>query len=312
LVKEEEDLARIELLVEREDRERELLAIIPKLGVKQYRVGGVPKRRAGLVGELGVVLFLPEELELPYRSPSRRRRYIDRFLEASDPVYGVALRRMERVLEQRNRLLKKAAEGQVRGPELSIWTEQLVEPATKVAETRFRLIDELAEWLTKEYGNISGEERELQARYSSALEREGYAESLRRALERSLDQDIRYGSTSQGPHRDDLVFSLDGYDLADRASRGEVRTAMLSLKLSELAIIEGKTGFRPLLLLDDVFSELDELRRHALVKRLKGYQSIITTTDAEHVDPALQDEAEFMHVTSGKVTRHVAKDRRPA
>lgn len=303
LVSQGAEVGRVTLFLDKEGRERELEVIIPCSGMKRYRISGVPKRRGALVGELGVVLFLPEELELPYRSPSRRRGYLDRILSGLEIGYAPGLSRLERILEQRGRLLRRITEGLAREGELAVWDAQFVGVAAEVATRRFELIDRLAPLAAEEYAGLAPGGGVLRTGYASSVPRERYAERLTERLRETLSEQLRLRATISGPHRDDLVLGLEGSLLSERASRGEVRTAMLALKLAEMRLYEERFGERPLLLLDDVFSELDEARRKALVERLSGHQVIITTTDADHVDPALTGVAALYEVLEGGLRR---------
>jgi DNA replication and repair protein RecF len=308
LLSEGAEAGRVIATFDREGRERELEVIVPKAGMRRIRISGVPRRRAALVGEAGLVLFLPEELELPYRSPARRRTYIDRILSSVDIAYGSALSRLERTLEQRNRLLRRIAEGVSRDSELEVWDEQLVRVATEVALARYVLVETIREPLRGEYDALSAGGGLLEVAYRSSVPRADYATELARRLRETRSEQIRLRATLHGPHRDDLELSLDGYPLEERASRGEVRTAMLALKLAELRLVEERFGERPLLLLDDVFSELDVSRRNALTSRVEGYQTVITTTDADHVDMSLRSRATLYELDAGEL-RDVAKTR---
>jgi DNA replication and repair protein RecF len=228
-----------------------------------------------------VVLFEPNSLLLLNGQPDARRLYMDDLLEQLEPGFVATRKHYRRVLSHRNALLKhppKDIEQQI-----FVWNVRLSELGGHIARERAKLVEQLNKKLNGLYQSIAKSKTKVAASYESQLPLENYETALLRKLESSLDKDILRGFTAVGPHRDDLVLSFNGTPASSIASRGETRTALLALKIFELGLLEEARGQKPLLLLDDVFSELDGKRRHALTDYLKNYQTFITTTDADLV-----------------------------
>ncbi|HET7060347.1 MAG TPA: DNA replication/repair protein RecF [Candidatus Saccharimonadales bacterium] len=246
---------------------------------KTYEINKRVFKRLGLSHTLPVVLFEPEDLRLLSGGPERRRDYLDDLLEQTTPGYGALRRQYRRALAQRNNLLKRGGSASQVFP----WDVRLSELAGQIVQARAGLAVELDKDIGKLYRKLSGSRTKLRVEYQSRWPAAGYETRLLKELEGSLELDQARGFTGAGPHREDLVLLFDGRPVAEVASRGEVRTAVLALKIIELRIIEKLRGQPPLLLLDDVFSELDGKRRHALTDYLAFYQTFITTTDADAV-----------------------------
>jgi DNA replication and repair protein RecF len=250
-------------------------------GRKQFEVDDKVYKRFTAAVALPVVLFEPNHLNLLAGSPEDRRNYLDDLLEQLRPDYGQLRRTFRRVLAQRNALLKQGhhkAAGQ-----MFAWDVRFSELAGKIARARSQLADEIAERLPALYTALSNSDRLVTLRYEAQFNPEQYETQLLHKLEHSLERDLLRGFTGYGPHREDFVVSFDGHEAAEVASRGETRTAVLALKIIELQILEEQLGLKPMLLLDDVFSELDGLRRKLLTQYVEKYQSFITTTDADIV-----------------------------
>lgn len=238
------------------------------------------------LGNLRVVLFAPDHLELITGSPALRRQYIDRILVQIDTRYLDALSNYQRLLRQRNRLLKLIQSRTAHTSELDVWDARLVSEAEIIWQKRKDLLVFISRHIGEFYKKISGTDENLTLTYQFQEER--FAEKL----VAHRDADIRVGATSVGPHRDDFLLALDGKTLTEFGSRGECRSAVLALKLAEIHFIEDTVGSKPLLLLDDVFSELDSGRQFKLSELLKDYQSIITTTSTDHI-AGLKDSQVF-------------------
>ncbi len=228
-----------------------------------------------------VVLFEPNDLFLLHGEPALRRKFVDTLLTQISEEYSTNLNKYKRVLAQRNALLKRGANGA--DQQLFVWNVRLVELATQIVNSRIDLLAQINSSLSEIYGLIAGHPTELRAVYISKTDINNYASSLMKGLEKNLELDGLRGFTSLGPHRDDIGFDFGEKEHASQASRGEARSLILALKIIELRLIEEKSGKKPLLLLDDVFSELDGLRRKKLTNYLKDHQTIITTTDADIV-----------------------------
>jgi DNA replication and repair protein RecF len=220
-----------------------------------------------------VVLFEPEDLRLLHGSPARRRQFIDRFISQLNPLYGPALRKYERSLKQRNNLLKNAL---ISNDELFAWNISLAEHGSFIIEQRIAFIEKINQNLGTLYQEIAGTHDDVSIHYSHTFVGD-IKQKLLNELHTHLERDRYLGNTSVGPHRHDVAFEINTSSALTVASRGEVRTIVLALKFLEVAIIEQLIGKQPIILLDDVFSELDANRQQLLTSQLKGHQIIITS-----------------------------------
>ncbi len=247
--------------------------------LKEYRVGGDRYKRLPTRRRLPVVVFEPNHLQLLTQSPELRRQFIDNILEQTDVNFGQKRRQYKRALIQRNSLLKQAAPDD----QLFVWNLRLSELGSAIVIARQKFINDNLELLNKLYRKLSNQRHVTALRYDSRLNGEQTTSQLLKALEARVSTDRLLGFTSIGPHRDDIVPYLNNHALTEAASRGETRTMLLALKLLEIKSLEQALNTKPILLLDDVFSELDGARRRALTKHLQDHQTFITTTDADIV-----------------------------
>ena len=275
-------------------------------GRKRIRVNGLGRRAASLAGVLRVVVFAPEEMLLVAGSPSLRRAAIDQLASSGSPAYADALATYGRTLQQRNSLLRAIREEGASRDELRFWDGAFLDAGGAVVAERRRLLEVLAGPLGAAHAEIAPDEAagaRLTLGYSTnapPLPGESPRDALARRLLETADKEVWNGSTLVGPHRDDLVFELAGRDLASFASRGQQRTAILALKLAELDVLTALDGRPPLLLLDDVFSELDPERRSHLVRRIAALpQAFVTTTTLDDLDPELRAIATAWEVRTG-------------
>ena len=275
-------------------------------GRKRIRVNGLARRAAGLAGLLRIVLFAPEDMLLVTGSPSLRRAVIDQLASAGSPAYADALATYGRTLQQRNSLLRAIREEGAARAELRYWDGAFLDAGGAIVAERRRLLEVLADPLALAHAEIAPDEAaegRLSLRYETnapPLPGESARDALARRLAETADKEVWNGSTLVGPHRDDLVFELGGRDLASFASRGQQRTAILALKLAELDHLTALDGRPPLLLLDDVFSELDPERRSHLVRRIAELpQAFVTTTTPDDLDPELRTIAASWEVRLG-------------
>ncbi len=264
-------------------------------GRKRIRVNGVPRRASGLTGLLRVVLFAPEEMLLIAGSPSLRRTALDQLAGQRSPVYQRDIATYSRALQQRNGLLRAIREEQAGRDELRYWDAPFLDAGAALVAERLRLLEAFAGPLARAHAEIAPDEAarsRLTVRYETnapAFAGETPRDALARRLAETAEKELWNGTTLVGPHRDDLVFEFDGRDLAGFASRGQQRTAILAFKLAELDLLTEHDGRPPLLLLDDVFSELDPQRRSHLVRRIAELpQAFVTTTTLDDLDPALR------------------------
>lgn len=293
---------------------------------KELRINGVSKRRSDLLGMIGVVMFLPQDLMLVEGSPSQRRRYLDLTLGQVDDEYTEALNKFDKVLLQRNALLRRIAGNYASKAELEYWDEQLAECAGVIISARQRIIREL-EGLAQDYHHdISGGREDLQLVYQPSFEptAEGdgqqsfnlfgmdlhremdaseIAPQYREALLDNQKEEIERGMTLIGPQRDDLRFMVNGRDLSMFGSRGQARTGVLAIKLAELAWMKEQFGTYPILLLDEVVAELDARRRAYLLEQIKNVnQVLLTTTELSVLTDGFLDTATLWQVEEGQIS----------
>jgi DNA replication and repair protein RecF len=291
------ELTRVEGVVDAETIEVALVRPGAATGTnarKRIRVNGVARRGAGLVGLLRTVVFAPEEMLLVIGSPGLRRAAVDQLAMQRSAAYARDLATYSRTLQQRNSLLRAIREEQADRAELRFWDTTFLDAGGAIVAERLRLLADLAAPLERAHAEIAPEEAgatRLSISYATnapALSGESPRDALERRLAETAEKEVWNGSTLVGPHRDDLVFGLDGRDMSGFASRGQQRTAILAFKLAELDLLTAQDGRPPLLLLDDVFSELDPERRGHLVRRIAALpQAFVTTTTVDDLDPAL-------------------------
>jgi len=297
----EADFARITGAAEKNDKKEELIVVLEKherltktVKIKEQKVAS-----SKLLGHLNCVLFTPEEIELIYTLPEARRRYLNLIISQSDINYAHNLVHFRKTLEHRNALLRKIFVGYAKEAELEVWDGKLAEYAAFIIEKRAEYINNVNKYIGKHYQDLSKGKQKLEVIYKPSVPpTEGWAGMLTR-LTQSRAGDILARITSIGPHRDDIAFSLDGRNVTEFASRGEFRTVILALKLAEVDFLTEKTGETPVLLLDDVFSELDESRRDLLSQIFTRQQTVVTTTDLDHVSKNILKLAKVVELAGG-------------
>jgi DNA replication and repair protein RecF len=293
---------------------------------KSVRINGVNKRNLDLQGLLGVVMFLPQDMSLIEGSPATRRRYLDLTMCQVDKAYAEALGTFDRALQQRNALLKRIAERQAHPDELFYWDTQLTQAAAVLIAGRQRFIRELELQAQRIHRDLSGGLEDLKLVYQASFEptaeddgqqsfslpgldwhrqlpADKIAPQYQAALEDNRDHEIRRGMTLIGPQRDDLRFTVNARDLGDFGSRGQSRTAVLSLKLAELLWMRDVLHEWPVLLLDEVVAELDAKRRRYLQGRIgQAQQVLLTTTELGTLEPDFLKQAVLWQVEMGEIT----------
>lgn len=245
-------------------------------GVKSLIIEDGEHKRFSKSHRIPVVLFEPDDLYLIHGSPGARRKYIDAVITAVTPGYATTLRRYERALAQRNRLLKSPRA--VDEDELFVWDIMLAEQAELIVTRRKDLVSRWSAELSTSYSTIADTSSVVTARYHTVISGDHYKQSILNHLKAASTHDRLTGSTSVGPHRDDIEFFLDGKSCVSSASRGEIRSLVLSLKRSEIHSLVRYYDTKPLLLMDDVLSELDNNRQRNILGIGEGYQTILTTT----------------------------------
>lgn len=259
-------------------------------------------RNADLLGNLFAVFFSPHELRLIQDGPDERRRFLNVSISQLNRGYFVALSRYNKILEQRNNLLKSRDFETVMDT-LPVWDAQLCRYAAVIARQRAEYIRKLAPLAAEEHAYLTDgkETLEIKAERKYAGGEEEISQKLFKELSDNYERDLRSGFTASGPHRDDLDIKINGQDAKNFASQGQTRTAALSVKLAEVKVFKEECGEYPVLILDDVMSELDLPRRKKLVSRCEGLQTVITCTHAERV--LYGREANKIMIEGGSVRR---------
>jgi len=282
-------------------------AVVSSNGQRSLFVNGQPMpKRVDYIGQIHVVLFSPEDLKLIKEGPSERRLFVDRELSHLNRVYLNHLMKYHKVLKQRNLVLKQGHQRNRLEAYLEIWDQQLAYYGARMIVKRLNFIQRLNTLARLMHKRITDGRETLEIKYESSLNLNGtdvneIEEQLINLLHQKIDLDQKRGYTSVGPHRDDFCVWIDQIDARRYGSQGQQRTAALSIKLSELEIVKEEIGEYPILLLDDVMSELDPNRQHFLLDAIKNIQSILTLTDLKGMKPEILKEADCKHIQSGKL-----------
>ena len=270
-----ENEAHIRTMVEKNQMSYQIDMHLKKNRSKGIAINGVPIRKASeLFGVLNMVFFSPEDLNIIKNGPAERRRFLDSELCQLDKIYLSDLTTYNKILNQRNKLLKDMVYRPDLKDTLPVWDMQLVETGRKIIRRRKQFVDELNEIVHDIHYRISGEKEDLLLQYEPSIEDIFFEDELSRVKER----DMRQCMTSVGPHRDDLLFSIGEVDIRKFGSQGQQRTSALSLKLSEIELVKRSIHDTPVLLLDDVLSELDSNRQNYLLNSIHDTQTLITCT----------------------------------
>lgn len=310
LINWDEEYAKIEGRVKKKYGDVPLELVISNRGKKAKKNHLEQRKLSQFVGTLNVVMFAPEDLNLVKGSPGNRRRFLDMELGQIQPVYVHELGLYQKVLHQRNALLKNfhretAADASM----LDVLTTQLVELSAQIVHKRFRFIHLLREWAAPIHHSISRGLEELVINYKPSVKDvlEGMELSkiqgeYEKAFQEIRQKEILRGTTLVGPHRDDLKFQVNGKDVQTYGSQGQQRTTALSLKLAEIELIHDEIGDYPILLLDDVLSELDDHRQTHLLQTFKErVQTFVTTTNVGGIDHQMMQDADTFHVQNGEI-----------
>ena len=252
---------------------------------REIRVNGSKiAKNADLMGHVNCVFFSPGELRLIQDGPDERRRFMNISISQTSPAYYTALLRYNKILNQRNALLKNPDYSLVLET-LPVWDEQLCKYAAIIIKKRAEFLQKLSPYAAEMHAYLTdgAEELTVEPDKNYTGSEEEIAQKLLSKLSASYEKDLRLGFTTVGPHRDDLCVCIGGVDAKAYASQGQTRTAALSLKLAEVQIFKELSGEYPILVLDDVMSELDLPRRKKLLKKIEGIQTLLTCTHAERV-----------------------------
>ncbi len=303
LLKEHEPFGGVSLYLETRGGTRSIRIELVEGERKKVWIDDAATSRTGeLMGCLNVVMFSPEDLQLVKEGPAERRRFLDMELSQLKPAYYYHLQQYNGALKSRNLLLK---ENPVRYDMIELWDEQLARLGSRIVSDRTRFIGDLSALASKLHRQMSGGRESLTVRYEPSVpftNEERLAQTLQEQLADRLERDIYRGFTSVGPHRDDLGLFLDGRDVRVYGSQGQQRTVALSLKLSEIDLIRTLRGERPVLLLDDVFSELDGQRQASLLEVVSDCQAFVTCTHLEEFAAIEKLRMQVWHVQNGTVS----------
>lgn len=267
--------AHIRTIVEKGGLDYQIDMHLKKNKSKGIAINRMPIKKASeLFGILNIVFFSPEDLNIIKNGPSERRRFLDVELCQLDKIYLYNLTKYNKVLNQRNRLLKDINFRPELLDTLAVWDMQLIEYGKKIIRTRKEFLEELNGIVYKIHKNISGNKEELVLKYEPDV----LEENLEQELVRCREKDLKFGQTSVGPHRDDLCFMIQDIDVRKFGSQGQQRSCALSLKLSEIELVKKSIKETPVLILDDVLSELDSNRQNFLLNSIHDIQTLITCT----------------------------------
>lgn len=309
LIKWETDFARITANLHKKQRDVPLELIFHRNG-KKARINHLEQQKLSeFIGALNVVMFAPEDLALVKGAPRMRRRFIDMELGQIEPLYLFHLGEYQKILRQRNSHLKQLQKQRhVDTTLLDILTEQLIEHASLVLHKRFEFLERLRQWALPIHEEISRGLESLAIEYVASIEvleaatEETIVETYTDAFERITDNEIRRGTTLIGPHRDDLTFFINDKDVKLYGSQGQQRTTALSLKLAEIDLIYEQINEYPVLLLDDVLSELDDYRQSHLLTTIQDkVQTFVSTTSVEGIHHETLEQASIYTVREGTV-----------
>ena len=300
LIKFGEEESHIEAVVEKNEVTFKIDIHLKKNSPKGIAINKMPIRRASeLFGIINIVFFSPEDLNIIKNGPSERRRFIDLELAQLDKVYLSDLSNYNRIVNQRNKLLKDSYNRQEILETLDVWDMQLAHYGKKIIDRRNLFIYQLNEIAGKVHERLTGEKEILNIYYEPS----NGNKDLEQAIKSNRERDLRMKSTSIGPHRDDICFMINEVDIRKFGSQGQQRTAALSLKLSEIELVKQVTKDTPILLLDDVLSELDKHRQNYLLDSICDVQTLITCTGVDDFVNKRFSINKMFNVEKGNVTK---------
>lgn len=292
------DSAMVQTFINKDNYKDRVNIHLKKNAKKGIAVNNLPiKSLSELFGILHIVIFSPEDLELVKKGPSERRRFIDMELCQLSKIYCYNLQQYWKILKQRNNLLKQVQKNSSLRDTIFVWDSQLVDFGRKLIKEREKFTVRIDE-LTKDiHLKLTGGAEKMKIEYKPSVSADEFEEKLNK----NIEKDIYFGSTSYGPHKDDLSFFINDTNVREFGSQGQQRCTAVSLKLAEIKLIEDEKGSEPVLLLDDVFSELDKNRQKYLIECISDIQTIITCTGIEDSLRELSEKAAIYMVENGKV-----------
>lgn len=305
LIKFNEQRAFIKATVQKKYRLHTIEIMLEGNGKKIF-IDGIPiNKLSDLIGILNVVYFSPDELKFIKETPAERRRFLDISLSQQNKIYFHSLMRYNKILAQRNKLLKTDTHNPSLKDMLSIWDIQLAESGANIILARRSYIEKLQFFAKEIHLDLTANKENLELSYESLIEPENREEILSEfntKLSESMEKDINLMYTTVGPHRDDIKITLNGNDARKFASQGQQRTTALSIKIAELSLFEQETGETPVLLLDDVLSELDDYRKQKLYEQANRTQTLITCTEFDFMPTV---KTKIFNVSEGKINKNL-------
>jgi len=293
-----EEESHIRMMIDRDGLEHRIDMHLKKYKPKGVAIDGLfIKKTVELFGLAHVILFSPEDLGIIKNGPSERRRFMDMELCQLDRIYIYNLSNYNKVLSQRNNLLRQIGHNRELLDTIQIWDYQLFQFGIPLIRTREAFIGELNEILSGIHGRLTADREDLKIEYAKDVEADSFMDKMARGIEK----DVKNKMTCAGPHRDELVFTINGLDAKKYGSQGQQRTSALSLKLAEIELVRRRIREEPVLLLDDVLSELDENRRNQLLNNIRNTQTIMTCTGLMDYVGDRADVDRVYHVEGGKV-----------
>lgn len=299
-----EEESHIRTVVERDGLDYQIDMHIKKNKPKGIAINRIPIKKASeLFGILNIVFFSPEDLNIIKNGPSERRRFLDVELCQLDKIYLYHLTKYNKILNQRNKLLKDIHFRSELRDTLSVWDMQLAEYGKKIIDSRKRFIERLNEIVPQIHRNISGNRENLILRYEPNVEEQ----SMEDEILKNQEKDLKFGTTSVGPHRDDMCFMIQDVDIRKFGSQGQQRSCALSLKLSEIELVKRAIKETPVLILDDVLSELDSNRQNFLLNSIHDIQTVITCTGLDEFVKNRFEINKIFKVVNGTVNDEIEK-----
>lgn len=297
LIKFDKEYFNIDIEYFKNSRENSINIFLENSKSKIVKLNGIKiDKLSQMVGNINVILFSPDELKIIKQSPSIRRKFFDISISQVKPIYLYYILQYNKILIQRNNLLKQLSKNRSLIDTIDIWNEKLIETGIKIIEIRKEYIQKISPILKEKHKQLSEDMEDVYLKYLPNCEDE---KSFRDKLHKNLQYDIDRGYTNNGPHKDDYCFYINEIDLSKFGSQGQQRSAILSYKLAEIDNLYEEFGEYPILLLDDVTSELDKNRITRLLDNLKMHQTIITCTDIDNFK--LLSDYKLFVVKEGKV-----------
>ena len=300
LINWDSESAKIEIELEKKEGTKLIEVFLYKKGKKNIKINGVNVLKISeLIGTLNCVFFSPDELKLVKESPQDRIRFMDIDLSQLSKNYFYLINTYNKILQERNKLLKDTKSFDVLKQTVYIWDAQLADVGSKIIIRRVRFLNALKVYANKVHKELTNNKENLELFYEGIVEKttEEIKQRLLKEYENNLQKDHKLGFTNIGPHRDDIKILTNNIDVKSFASQGQQRTVALSLKLAELEIFASERGEYPILLLDDVLSELDDDRKQKLLEKTKQIQTLITTTNFNY-----KQKVNLLKVKEGTIT----------